>query len=169
MSALNDIKELIQKIAANNGRADNMVFEAEVVSVEDETIVIWSEEMELTRVRTCAATDNNANNLRIYPKKGSSVVCLDIAGDRRDIIVLQYSEIDKISLHKGEHTTVYGDLLVEQLKNLSGRVDALYNLFSSWTPVAQDGGSALKTLASSTLAGKQGEDYSKIEDNTLKH
>lgn len=169
MSTLGDIKQTIQEIAAQNGVAKKMVFDAEVVSVSDEFISIRTEDMEITEVRTCAVTDGNKNNIRIYPKVGSSVVCLDIGGDQRDIIVLQYSEIDKISIHKGEHTTVYGDLLVEQLKNLTDRVDALYNVLSGWKVIPQDGGQALKTLVDSMLTGKKSEDYSKVEDKTLIH
>lgn len=169
MSTLGDIKQTIQEIAAQNGVAKKMVFDAEVVSVSDEFISIRAEGMEITEVRTCAVTDGNKNNIRIYPKVGSSVVCLDIGGDQRDIIVLQYSEIDKISIHKGEHTTVYGDLLVEQLKNLTDRVDALYNVLGGWKVIPQDGGQALKTLVDSMLTGKKSEDYSKVEDKTLIH
>ena len=169
MSTLGDIKQIIQEIAAQNGVAKKMVFDAEVVSVSDEFISIRTEDMEITEVRTCAVTDGNKNNIRIYPKVGSSVVCLDIGGDQRDIIVLQYSEIDKISIHKGEHTTIYGDLLVDQLKNLTDRVDALYNVLSGWKVIPQDGGQALKTLVDSMLTGKQSEDYSKVEDKTLIH
>lgn len=169
MSTLGDIKQTIQEIAAQNGVAKKMVFDAEVVSVSDEFISIRTEDMEITEVRTCAVTDGNKNNIRIYPKVGSSVVCLDIGGDQRDIIVLQYSEIDKISIHKGEHTTIYGDLLVDQLKNLTDRVDALYNVLSGWKVIPQDGGQALKTLVDSMLTGKQSEDYSKVEDKTLIH
>lgn len=169
MSALSEIKDLIQQIAANNGRADNMVFEAEVIEVEDETITIWAEDMELTRVRTCASSDGDTQNLRIYPVVGSTVVCLDIAGDRRDIVVLQYSAIDHVTIHGGKHTTINGDLLVDQLQNLTDRVDALYEAFKNWSPVSQDGGSALKGLLTTALSKNKTEDYSKVEDKTIKH
>lgn len=168
MSTLDEIKRAIREIAKENGVANDMVFEAEVVSVQDETISVRTEDMELTSVRTCATTDGNKQNLRIYPKVGSTVVCMDLGGDRRDIIVLQYSDIDKVTLHKGAHTSVYGDLLVEQLNNLTKRVDAIYDMFSGWTPTPQDGGAALKTQASSKLI-YQSEDYSKVEDKTLMH
>ena len=168
MTALEEIKELIRKIA-QNGKSSDLVFEAEVVKVSDETITIRTEGMDISEVRTCSATDGNRQNLRIYPRIDSTVVCLDIGGDRRDIIVLQYSDIEKISIHGGEHTSVNGDLLVEQLKNLTDRVDTLYDIFKSWTPVAQDGGSALKATATTKMAGKRREDYSRIEDETLKH
>lgn len=169
MSTLDEIKRAIQQMAYAHGRADNMIFEAEVADVQDETISVRTEDMELTSVRTCATTDGNKQNLRIYPKVGSTVVCLDLGGDRRDIIVLQYSEIDKVTIHKGEHTSLYGDLLVDQLNNLTKRVDAIYDMFSNWTPTPQDGGAALKTQATAKLTGKQSEDYSKVEDKTLMH
>lgn len=169
MSILEEIKRAIREIAKENGEAKNMVFEAEVVSVQDETISVRSEEMELTEVRTCSVTDGNSRNLRIYPKVGSTVVCLDIGGDRRDIIVLQYSEIDRISIHEGRHTSVNADLLVEQLKNLTGRVDALYQGIQQAVPTPQDGGSAILTTIKAKIAGKQSEDYSKVEDETLMH
>lgn len=169
MSTLGDIKQTIQEIAAQNGVAKKMVFDAEVVSVSDEFISIRTEDMEITEVRTCAVTDGNKNNIRIYPKVGSSVVCLDIGGDQRDIIVLQYSEIDKISIHKGEHTTIYGDLLVDQLKNLTDRVDALYEGIQQAVPTPQDGGAAILGTLKGKIAGKQSEDYSKVEDKTLIH
>lgn len=168
MSTLEEIKRAIREMSS--GHIDGMIFEAEVVKVSDETISVKEDGTELTEVRTCADTDGDRQNLRIYPKVGSTVVCLDLSGDKRtDIIVIQYSKIEKVTIHGGEHTSVNGDLLVEQLKNLTARVDALYDAFRSWTPAAQDGGSALKTTAMAKISGKQSEDYSRVEDKTIKH
>lgn len=169
MSTLNDIKESIQEMAGINGKANNMVFDAEVKAVSDEYITIESDGMELTQVRTCATTNGNKQNFRIYPKVGSSVVCLDLAGDRRDIIVIQYSEIDRVSIHEGKHTTANADELLKQLKNLTDRVDALYNAINYSAFGTADGGKVLQANMQAYLVGKQSEDYSKIEDKTLKH
>lgn len=170
MSTLGEIKKAIQNIAATQGRADSMLFEAEVVSVSDETITVKADGMELTDVRTCASTDGDNQNFRIYPKVGSTVVCIDLSGSRRtDCLVLQYSLIDKVSIHEGKHTAIYGDLLVEQLKNLSGRVDALYEGIQQAVPTPQDGGAAILGTLKGKIAGKQSEDYSKVEDKTLIH
>ena len=61
------------------------------------------------------------------------------------------------------------DLLVEQLKNLTERVDALYQGIKQAVPTPQDGGSAILTTLKAKIAGKRSGDYSKVEDNTLKH
>ena len=60
-------------------------------------------------------------------------------------------------------------MLKAELDKLTARVDALYDTFNSWTPVAQDGGSALKTQASAHLSGKPKEDWGGIQNDKIKH
>lgn len=62
------------------------------------------------------------------------------------------------------------DRLVDKLNQLEKEVNDLKNVFSSWSPVVQDGGAALKTSvaswASATIETTKVED---LEDTNVKH
>ena len=62
------------------------------------------------------------------------------------------------------------DRLVDKLNQLEKEVNDLKNVFSSWSPVVQDGGAALKasvaSWASATIETTKVED---LEDTNVKH
>jgi hypothetical protein len=81
------------------------------------------------------------------------------------------SEVDEVELHGSQ----YGGIvkvaeLVDRLNLVEDDINELKQVLSGWTPVAQDGGLALKTAAATwygqTLVNTQVSD---IENDTVKH
>lgn len=171
MSRIEELRTAIQAIAEQSvGNTNDLVFEAEVAEVQDETITILTEGMRLTDVRTCAMTDGDDANLRIYPAVGSTVVCLDAsAGARRDVVVLQYSAIRKITVNGGEQSVPNGTELKSQLEVMSQRIDALYDAIRNSPTGKQDGGELYKQSMVTSLADVKKERFDEIEDKTLLH
>jgi hypothetical protein len=81
-----------------------------------------------------------------------------------------YSAVDSIKMLDGS----YGGLvkapeLKIQLDKTNEVVNAIVNALTTWTPVANDGGAALKTAATATIGTKVVGDYSNIENEDITH
>jgi hypothetical protein len=97
----------------------------------------------------------------LIPEVGSSVV-VDFL-DKKHAIISMVSQVSAIRL-KGDE---YGGLiiieeLVTKLNNLESDINDLKQVFSSWTPIPNDGGAALKGSVSSWAAATLTE--SKVND-----
>lgn len=169
MSALSEIKEAIQSIAHQNKEQRSVWHVARVTEVTGDTCTVSCEGAEWSGARLCAVADSD-NDFRIVPKVGSMVVVADMSnGGMTDLAVVLFSQVERMEFQGGRHTAAYADVLKAELDKLTARVDALYDTFNSWTPVAQDGGSALKKQASAHLAGKPKEDWDGIQNDKIKH
>ncbi len=171
MSTLSDIKEAIQGIA-NQDRGQRTNWHVGTVTRVDasgDTCSVRCEGAVWTGCRLCAVADS-ANDFHIVPRVGSMVVVADMSnGGMADLAVVLFSQVERMTFQDGKHTTANADVLKAELDKLTARVDALYDTFNSWTPVAQDGGSALKTQASAHLSGKPKEDWGDIQNDKIKH
>jgi len=88
------IKKLIQNIADHERPA---LFSAKVKSVSGDTCTVQIGKLELTDVRLRAICNGKSDTLRITPKEGSIVLLADLSdGGMRDLVVIQYSEIDEV-------------------------------------------------------------------------
>lgn len=168
MTREQEIRELIRKIASNNTLG---VFTAEVVSVENNTCTIQIHDLKLTGVRLTSVTNKSTNTIVITPSVGSVVSVIDMGGEYRDLVVFQYTEIDKITINNG----TLGGLtitpkLVTQLGKLSARLDAVISALKKGTVTAQDGGASYKSTVSAALdLITDKEDFSSIEDTKILH
>lgn len=172
MSTLGEIKEALLSIASVQGKANDMIFEAVVDDLNEGTrgtIGVSVNGMHLSNVRLCATGDNAQGNMFIGPPLGSTVLCLDIAGDRRDVVVIMFSKVDTVTFFEGKHTIANADVMVKQLQNLSKRVDALYNAINKGVPGSADGGAALQKSMQGFIAGKTSEDWKDCQDNRITH
>jgi hypothetical protein len=85
------------------------------------------------------------------PKIGSIVSVLQ--SDKYDPIIVQFSEVEKIVLMGGDHKGLVKVVeLTGKLNNLENKINDLITKISSWTPVPNDGGSALKIALATWLA-----------------
>jgi hypothetical protein len=123
------------------------------------------------------AQQENTAGLLIVPKLGSKVLVGYL--DKNNAAVLLYTDIDKIILDV-ENTIVinggenYGlvkvEKVTEKLNAIEQDINTLKTLISGWTPVAQDGGAALKTVLSSWSAQQlQQTGKEELENNKIKH
>lgn len=89
-------------------------------------------------------SSGEVGNLILIPKIGS-VVFARMAENSAYYISL-YSEVDKIKIFGGENGGVVKvSELVSEFKKLIDEINALKQIFATWTPVPSDGGAALKT------------------------
>lgn len=88
--------------------------------------------------------------LCIYPKQGTVCLVGIIEGQETDAFLISADEVDEIVLNSG---TLGGLVkvgeLTERLNEIEKDINSLKQKISGWTPVPNDGGSALKAVLSS--------------------
>lgn len=161
---------------------------AKIVSCSGFTCTVQIDTLQLKDVRLRAVVNNNEDKVLLTPKTGSYVLVYDMsAGKMRDLIVIAYSEVEKIEIKIGNTTIevdnkgiiidgghldglVKAQALTERLNALENDINNLKSAASGWTPVPQDGGAALKG-ALSAWAGSQLTitQKSDIENTKIKH
>ena len=91
--------------------------------------------------------------LCIYPKPGTTCLVGIIEGQETDAFLISADEVDEIVLNGG---TLGGLVkvgeLTERLNLIEKDINSLKQKLSGWTPVPNDGGSALKTALSSYIS-----------------
>lgn len=121
---------------------------------------------------------SQVGGIEIVPKVGSTLLVGIINNDDRQAFVLMVSEVESILLSSETPIKLQGDelggLVVadrirEELNKTKAMVDAIAQSLLNWSPVAQDGGAALKALATSNLSGKTTGNYSDIENSKVTH
>lgn len=154
---MSGIVEHIREIAGANRTATTTVFDAKVISIADNNRSCTVERIggntsgRLT-ARLMASVDDGA---LIIPAVDSTViVCMS---EFVEPYVTMFSEVDSIVWLGGEydgvpivkHPTNANKGLLKRLNNLEDKIRDLQNVISTWTPVANDGGAALKVAAAS--------------------
>ena len=122
-------------------------------------------------VRLRASEIGAYGELLITPKVGTAVTIGSLSGDLSQLVVLKVDHIESIVINGGKLGGLINiEQLTEKLNTIEDDINSLKNVMSSWTPVAQDGGAALKTSISTwagqALTKSQRGDY---EDETVKH
>jgi hypothetical protein len=176
-----EIKQYIRKIVASESSPTTKmpVFLAKVVQVHDETCDVEIDETDvvLTDVNLRAVEDGNDSKIVIKPAVGSYVQVLDKSGEFTDLLVLQYSQIERIEINcdnvvfnDGTLGMVLSDKLTNKLNDLENDLNALKTVFSNWAITPNDGGSALK-VAATTWYGKSltVTKKSELEDTKIVH
>lgn len=148
------LKDLLRGICRTEGNGPALLFQGEVVSVEKDCCTVEVSGLQLTDVRLKAIADGETEKaLLVVPSVGSRVLVGSLTGDLRDLAVLNVERFDRMVLGgKDFGGLVKATVLTERLNALEKEVNDLKAVFSGWEPVAQDGGSALKTAAG-TWAG----------------
>ena len=160
------LAEQIQTIA-NRANGDKRLRLATVIGVSGNTCDVRTidTDAEIGEVRLQA---DASNGVLIVPVVGSVVIVAPLYD--AEFIVLMYSAVDSIKMLDGS----YGGLvkapeLKTQLDKTNEVVNAIVNALTTWTPVANDGGAALKTAATAAIGTKVVGDYSNIENEDITH
>lgn len=174
MADKNAIAQSLRRIV-NGGResVDNLLM-CTVVSVDGDTCVcqpIDDNEAELVDVRLVAEAD--ATNTLITPVIGSVVGVLAFSDlEVTEYMVALFSKVDTMKLRGDQYAgLVKVAELTTKLNALESDLNALKTIFSTtWTPVPNDGGAALKAASATWYASTitqtiQGD----IENTNVKH
>jgi len=175
MSVYSEIREKLEGFKASGGGASmGGLMIAEVKSVEGDTCTIAvDDDLDLSDVRLRVVSDDNTSSkMLLTPKIGSFVLVADLSGgDLSDMAVVMFSEVEKIIINGGNNGgLVKINDLVNHLNTIENDINSLKTAFAGWTPVAQDGGAALKGLIGD-WSGQQLTPTKKsdMEDDKVKH
>ena len=145
---------------------------AKVKNVDGQTCTVTIDELELADVRLRAVVNDEDSGILVTPKVGSFVMITDLSnGDKRDWAVVMYSEVDKVEFNGGQNGGLINIKdLVSHINTIEEDLNNLKTAMSGWTPVAQDGGAALKGAISAwTGQSITKTKKSDIEDDKITH
>lgn len=169
MSAESDIKRAIRAIAGGRSVA---LMAAEVKRVDGDVCIVDIDGLEVQDVRLRAVEDGSTTGLRITPKEGSYVIVADLSGGRMDrVVVLGWSEVDKIEINGGElGGMVKVEELASRLNDIERDINNLKSVFAGWVPAPGDGGAVLKTATGSWATQRLSETRrGELEDDKIVH
>jgi hypothetical protein len=147
MSTERDMEIAVQKFAGTYLKDLISIYSCNVDSVDTDNRMIdctpigGDADTSLPGVSLCS---ENNNGFILFPKVGSTVIIG--VSTRNTAFVLMYSDIDSVQFMDGSlGGMVITPNLVTRLNDIETKINDLINVFNSWTPVAYDGGAALKT------------------------
>ncbi len=164
---MNNIGNLIKKLANSNDFETTPLI-CTVISVDKSARTIEAEPIDgsapLTGV-SLQANQESTSGLVVYPVPGSYVVIGFVAFGSAGIVLLT-DEIESVDINISDMSfsinkdgiVLNGGLLgglveiaelTKHLNNIENDINSLKALLSGWTPVAEDGGAALKTSITS--------------------
>lgn len=120
-------------------------------------------------IRLQSVTNAAAGILKV-PKIGAQALAVKIE-DGDGFMLLDCAEYSKIIFNGGNNGGLINiQSLVNKINAIENDLNSLKTVFKSWTPVAQDGGAALKTAAADwadqTITKTKTKD---LEDKTVTH
>lgn len=114
------------------------------------------------------ATEGNKDGFIIYPKIESSVIVTFL--DKDTAFVSMCTEIDEFIFNGGKNGGLINiNTLIDELNKNNDILKAIIQGFSTFIPVPNDGGAALKTTMSSLLSPLNVGDFANMEDKKIKH
>lgn len=136
--------EIAEKIRQMGGNTSAILFLATVKEVKDAACTIMLEDLELTDVRLRSVLNSEDNKILITPKKNSIVLVADLShGEMRELVVVQYSEVEKMEICIGESTIEVsdGDITINggennglvKIAELTNKLNELVNVFNNHT------------------------------------
>lgn len=143
-----------------------MLHSVEVGKVEETYAEVYEFEGDAPIRVPLLALNAGAAMLKVLPKEGSTALILYANGRIEKPIFIGFTEVDEINVSVGESTVKVTDGLIEfnggenkgmvlvesitdRLNKIEDDINSLKTAMTSWTPVPQDGGAALKGATAS--------------------
>lgn len=149
------------------------VFEAKVISVNKKEMTCDckpSESSEFLDVRLKAGIDEITDGIVEFPKVDSTVLIGLIGGSDETAFVIKCSDVEEVVIFGGANG---GLIKIEELKTQLDKTNSVVNkiidAISNGTPIAQDGGVGYQASMKLILLGAKVGDFSKIENEKVKH
>lgn len=170
-----------EQLQVSVGTAKNVDEQKRICDIEIDT------DLTLFNCRLNAVVDDYEGNVLVIPKGGSQVAFIAIDGQMTDVLVIGYSDIEKVFIKVGESEIeitdgsialnggdnkglVKAQDLTQKLNTLEKDLNNLKSLFAGWTATPNDGGASLKTTltawSAATLTETQSSD---LENDKVKH
>lgn len=160
MDDFSRIKRSIRKIAGHR----EMLYVGRVKSVEGETCTVQVDDLTLSDVRLRAVVNGKESKMLITPACGSYVTMIDLGDAMTDLLVIAYSEIEKVEIacdkviFNGGNN---GGLI--NIEKLTKKLNDLANDLRTHTHTCPNGTTAVTKTIVTTFSK---DDY---EDEKVKH
>lgn len=162
---LRKLRELSKQVITIEPATVKSVNESElscVVELLDDT--------EIPDVRLKSAIDGITDGLVQIPSVDSKVLVATIGDNIGNRFVLAFGEVEKVFFFGGSNGGLINiQTLKENLDKTNAVVNAIKDSLLNWAPVANDGGAALKTFATTAIGTKQTGEFDSMEDEKVKH
>ena len=161
-----NVREAIQDIVNDKLRSDTIRV-ATVISVEGDTCTVSMGGSD-TEVEGVRLQMDGSSGVLYTPAEGSTVLLAKISDF--DFAVIMFSELSEVKFLDGS----FGGLtktkeLKTQLDKSNEVLQLIAQALTTWTPVSNDGGAALKAAVTAALAGKAVGNFSNIENENVTH
>ena len=166
-----NIRESIIKIVEDGQNSEVYSKVCKVISIDKDLNICDVEPLDgdagLLDVKL-TATEGNQTGFIVYPEIDSSVIVTFL--DKDTAFVSMCTEVEEVVFNGGTNGGLINiDTLILELNKNNAILTALIQGFSTFVPVTNDGGAALKTLMVSALSSLQTGDFSAMEDEKFKH
>jgi hypothetical protein len=177
MEKAEEIRQKLFEMAKELGPAPTMLARVQSVDEVERTCVLVDDLTELpyNDVRLRPVQDAT-KSITLIPKVNTWALAIRIE-DNDEWMVIACGELDKILMNSPEiifNDGTKGGLVnwpdaKTQLEKTNEVVQALVDTLKNWTPVASDGGAALKAFFNIQLGLKVKGNFNGLEDLTVKH
>ena len=169
MDRYRELGDHLRKIGS--GGRSITIYQGIVNSVDGNLCEVQIGSMAIPGVRLRASESADEGEMLVTPKVGSAVTLGSLSGDLSQLVVLQVDHIETIVINGGKLGGLINiEQLTAKLNAIEDDINSLKTAMSGWTPVAQDGGAALKasvsTWSGQPLSKSKRGDY---EDEKVKH
>ncbi len=121
-------------------------------------------------VKLKAREDSEPDGIVVFPTVGSDVVVGFSEGNDVDAFVLVFSDFDQMVIDGGENEGIVKlPVLRDEIAKINNFLIQIKQGFTSWVPVPNDGGAALKGIMTSALGNVQTADLSQAGNDKIKH
>ena len=169
MNPLNEIRKSIASMSSGNGRAG--LYTAKVLSADGETCCVDIDGLTASDVQLRAVVNGEESGILVTPKTGSHVTVADLSGDLTRLVVIGFSEVEKVEINGGHNGGLINiEDLVKRLNYIEDKIGTLMDIFNDWIVTPEDGGAALKLALAPWYIGQMRKtNREDIEDEKVKH
>lgn len=133
MDPLNEIRKSIASMSSGNGRAG--LYTAKVLSTDGETCCVDIDGLTASDVQLRAVVNGEASGILVTPKTGSHVTVADLSGDLTRLVVIGFSEVEKVEINASAEIVIngggYGGLV--KIGDLVGTLQHMVDVFNNHT------------------------------------
>jgi hypothetical protein len=179
MDSLSEIRESIRNMAAGTGGA--RIFTAKVMGTDGDTCCVDIDGLVVSDVRLRAVVNGEESGILVTPKTDSYVTVADMSGNLTRLVVVGFSEVEKIEVNADDKIIFnggenHGLVKIEELKN---NLDTLKNYVEAMKAAVSAGLSAIgagtaangatgKTTFESSMVS-QSINFEDMEDTNITH
>ncbi|MDY6347025.1 MAG: hypothetical protein SPL42_01145 [Bacteroidales bacterium] len=136
MNPLSEIRKSIKGMASGNGG----LFTAKVLSTDGEKCCVEIDGLVVSDVQLRAVVNGEESGILITPKTGSYVTVADLSGDLTRIVVMGFSEVEKIEVNADDKIVFNGgnnkglvkvEKMVEWMQKVYNDLQTLTGLLST--------------------------------------